>query len=158
MKQQTGSAADSSTDQVAQTISLLTTTTGLIDIYALAVDGEPDWIVPQSLVLEIVPLPNAKAKHIEWQDQQIPTHSLLPNTVKGAAVAVLIEGDTDASRIALIVETTPVSMRVRISNLRDTNNSQVLPHVYQKVLLENKLYQVPDIDRLTKAIMRKKNP
>jgi|GEM_PF-3139610 len=152
MTQQTGTGL-ASVDQASQTISLLTTTTGLIDIYALTVQGEPDWIVPQNLVLETLSVP-AKSTSVAWQGQQIPLKSLLGKAVTVTeAFAVLLEADNDAARIGVLTTEPPKPMRVRISNLRDANDSQVLVNAYQKVMLADELYQVPDLDRISKALL-----
>lgn len=154
MIENTGKAA--STDQASQTISLLTTTTGLIDIYALSAQGEPDWIVPQNLVLDTLKVP-AKSSVVTWQNQQIPLKSLLgQKSDQSEAVAVLLEGENDATRIGVLIASPPKPMRVRISNLRDANDSQVLLNAYQKVMLEDQLYQVPDLDRISKALLQPK--
>ena len=150
MTQQTGAPVN---NHASQTISLLTTTTGLIDIYALSVVGEPDWIVPQNIVLDTLTVP-ATAQSVTWQGQQIPLTSLLGKTaVAGSAVAVLLEADNDAARNGVLIDTPPKPMRVRISNLRDANDSQVLLNAYQKVLLADELYQVPDLDKVTQALL-----
>ncbi|MFZ3193119.1 MAG: hypothetical protein WA154_07920 [Moraxellaceae bacterium] len=155
MTQKTGTGV-ASTDQASQTISLLTTTTGLIDIYALSAQGEPDWIVPQNLVLDTLSVP-AKSTSVAWQGQQIPLKSLLGKAATTAEVfAVLLEADNDAARIGVLTAAPPKAMRVRISNLRDANDSQVLLNAYQKVLLADELYQVPDLDRITNALLKKK--
>lgn len=155
MTQQTGTGL-ASVDQASQTISLLTTTTGLIDIYALTVQGEPDWIVPQNLVLETLSVP-AKSTSVAWQGQQIPLKSLLGKAVTiTEAFAVLLEADNDSARIGVLTTEPPKPMRVRISNLRDANDSQVLVNAYQKVLLADELYQVPDLDRISKALLPNK--
>ncbi len=155
MTQKTGTGL-ASIDQASQTISLLTTTTGLIDIYALSVQGEPDWIIPQNLVLDTVSVP-AQSTSVAWQGQQIPLKSLLgksPSVTE--AFAVLLEADNDTARIGILTSVPPKPMRVRISNLRDTNDSGVLLNAYQKVLLEDQLYQVPDLERVTHALLQKK--
>lgn len=153
MTQNTGTGA-TSTDHASQTISLLTTTTGLIDIYALSVQGEPAWIVPQNLVLETLSVP-AQSTSVVWQGQQIPLKSLLSQTHTATeAFAVVLEADNDAARIGVLTDQPPKPMRVRISNLRDTNDSQVLLNAYQKVLLADELYQVPDMDRISQALLQ----
>lgn len=145
-----------SVDQASQTISLLTTTTGLIDIYALSVQGEPDWIIPQNLVLDTISVP-AQSTSVAWQGQQIPLKSLLGKApIVTEAIAVLLEADNDSGRIGVLTSTAPKAMRVRISNLRDANDSSVLMNAYQKVLLEEQLYQVPDLDRVTTALLQQK--
>ncbi|MFA9203163.1 MAG: hypothetical protein ACEQSD_04105 [Flavobacteriales bacterium] len=155
MTQKTGTGL-ASVDQASQTISLLTTTTGFIDIYALTVEGEPDWILPQNLVMDTVSVP-AQSTSVEWQGQQIPLKSLLgkkPSMTE--AIAVLLEADNDAARIGVLTAVQPKTMRVRISNLRDANDSSVLLNAYQKVLLEDQMYQVPDLDRITAVLLQKK--
>lgn len=143
-------------DQAAQTISLLTTTTGMIDIYVLSVEGEPDWIVPQNLVLETLSIVTP-ATSVEWQGQQIPLKSLLgKKSPPVSAFVVLLEAENDAARIGVVTAMPPTALRVRISNLRDTNDSQVLVNAYQKVLLADQLYQVPDLDRITTALLKQK--
>lgn len=155
MTKKTGTGL-ASVDQASQTISLLTTTTGLIDIYTLSVQGEPDWIIPQNLVLDTVSVP-AQSTSVAWQGQQIPLKSLLGNNPSVTeAFAVLLEADNDTTRIGILTSVPPKPMRVRISNLRDTNDSGVLVNAYQKVLLEDQLYQVPDLERVTHALLQKK--
>lgn len=145
-----------SVDQASQTISLLTTTTGLIDIYALSVQGEPDWIIPQNLVLDTVSVP-AQSTSVAWQGQQIPLKSLLGKApTMTEAIAVLLEADNDTARIGILTSIPPKAMRVRISNLRDANDSSVLMNAYQKVMLEERLYQVPDLDRVTNTLLQQK--
>jgi len=155
MKQKTGTGLVS-IDQASQTISLLTTTTGFIDIYVLSVEGEPDWIIPQNLVIDTINVP-AQSTSVAWEDQQIPLQSLLGNPPGVTeAVAVLLEADNETARIGVLTAAPPTAMRVRISNLRDTDDSRVLPYAYQKVLLAEQLYQVPDLDRITKSILQQK--
>mgnify|MGYP000016336460 FL=1 len=138
---------------MTQTISLLTTTTGLVDIYLVAIAGEPEWVIPQNLVLAI-DLVDAHAKTAEWEGQQIPVQSFLPEDYEGLGTLVLIEGQDDQHRIGVLTADTPKSLRIRISSLHDTNDSHVLPYAYQKVLLDQKLYQVPDLDRLTTQLLK----
>lgn len=139
-------------DQASQTISLLTTTTGLIDIYALSVQGEPDWIVPQNIVLDTLNV-SAKSNSVVWQGQTIPLFSLLGEVIESPeAVAVVLEGDNDATRLAVLTAIPPKPMRVRISNLRDVTAEQPLAYAYQPVLLADELYQVPDLQKALKSV------
>ena len=152
MTQQAGAPVP---QHASQTISLLTTTTGLIDIYVLSVAGEPDWIIPQNLVLDTLTI-SADATSVQWKNQQIPLKSLLGQNIATAeAVAVLLEADNDAARIGVLTDAAPKPMRVRISNLRDANDSQVLLNAYQKVMLADELYQVPDLDKVTETLLQK---
>lgn len=141
--------------EMTQTISLLTTTTGLVDIYLVAAAGEPEWIIPQNLVLAIDML-EADATTAEWEGKPIVVQSLLADDYEGVATLVVIEGQDDDHRIGLLTATAPKSIRIRISSLHDTNDSTVLPYAYQKVLLDQQLYQVPDIDRLTAQLLKRK--
>jgi hypothetical protein len=69
----------------------------------------------------------------------------------------VIEGQDDQHRIGAVdCRHAPKSLRIRISSLHDTNDSTVLPYAYQKVLLDQQLYQVPDIDRLTAQLLKRK--
>lgn len=144
--------AQSSAQDMSQAVSLLTTTTGLIDIYFVAVHNQPDWILPQNLVLaveEVQGYPNT----IEWQGQHIPVHSLLAVNASEPAILLILEGSDDQQRIALLSSRQPRASRIRISTLHDTNDSRVLPYAYQKVMLEQDMYQVPDIDRLSQMLL-----
>ena len=156
MTPKTGNTGSASIDQASQTINLLTTTTGFIDIYVLSVEGEPDWIIPQNLVIDTVDT-TAQSTSLAWQGQQIPLKSLLGQTPSVTeAIAVILEADNDIARIGVLTATPPKPMRVRISNLRDTNDSSVLPHAYQKVLFADQIYQVPDLDRISTSLQQKK--
>lgn len=146
-------ATEQPAQDMNQTISLLTTTTGLVDIYLVAIAGEPEWVIPQNLVLAI-DLVDAHTKTAEWEDKTIPVQSFLPADYEGLGTLVLIEGQDDQHRIGVLTSDTPKSLRIRISSLHDTNDSHVLPYAYQKVLLDQKLYQVPDLDRLTTQLLK----
>ena len=143
------------TQEMSQTISLLTTTTGLVDIYLVTIAGEPEWVIPQNLVLAIDML-DAHATSAEWEGNTIPVQSFLDTDYEGLGTLLVIEGSDDQHRIGILTADTPKSMRIRISSLHDTNDSNVLPYAYQKVLLDQQLYQVPDIDRLTAHLLSKK--
>jgi hypothetical protein len=138
---------------VNQTISLLTTTTGLIDIHIIDAKGQPSWIVPQSLVLDVVPAPSS-IQALHWNEQVLPVLSLLGDAgaVTQTVVAVVLEGESDQQRIAILTAKPPASQRIRISGLHDDDSSVHLPYGFQLVKLEGEPYQVPALDGLAERL------
>jgi hypothetical protein len=138
---------------VNQTISLLTTTTGLIDIHVIDAKDQPAWIVPQSLVLDVVPAP-ANIQVLHWNEQTLPVLSLLGSSgvATQTVVAVVLEGETDQHRVAVLTSQPPASQRIRISGLHDTDGSVSSPYCFQLVKLEGIDYQVPALDGLATAL------
>ncbi|MEY4516958.1 MAG: hypothetical protein RL180_1304 [Pseudomonadota bacterium] len=138
---------------VNQTISLLTTTTGLIDIHVIDAKDQPAWIVPQNLVLDVVPTP-ANTQVLHWNEQTLPVLSLLgaSGVATQTVVAVVLEGETDQHRVAVLTSQPPASQRIRISGLHDADSKTSAPYCFQLVKLEGIDYQVPALDGLAAAL------
>jgi hypothetical protein len=138
---------------VNQTISLLTTTTGLIDIHVIDAKDQPAWIVPQNLVLDVVPAP-ANTQVLHWNEQSLAVFSLLgaSGVATQTVVAVILEGDTDQQRVAILTSQPPASQRIRISGLHDVESGVRAPYCFQMVKLEGIDYQVPALDVLAATL------
>jgi hypothetical protein len=140
--------------EVSQTINLLTTTTGLIDIHIVHAVGEPAWLIPQSLVLDVLPVPS-DSETLVWNGQQLPILSLLGQQKVGVRTvsAVVVEAESDQQRFVLLSQQEPDSQRVRISGLHDEDQADHgLQYCFQLVRLEGGHYQIPDLDQVSRQL------
>lgn len=143
-----------SESDVSQTINLLTTTTGLIDIHIVHAVDEPAWLVPQSLVLDVLAAPS-DSETLTWNGQQLPVLSLLGQQKTGVHTvrAVVIESESDQQRFALLSQQEPDSQRVRISGLHDEDQADHgFKYCFQLVRLEGDHYQIPDLDKVSQSL------
>lgn len=141
-------------DDTDQTISLLTTTTGLIDAHIIVADQQLSWILPQNLILDVVDIPS-DTYTLNWRKQELPILSLVDpvNRAKNLIMkAVIIEARNDAHRFAVLTTSDLISRRIRISELHDDEDSSKSKHCYQVVRLEGTHYQIPDVDLIIRQI------
>lgn len=133
-----------------QTMSLLTTTTGFVDVYVIEAFGQLPWLIPQSLVQAAL---SAKShiSEIEWRDYTLPVFSLV-NTTQENPVALVVES-YNQHRFALLTEKMPEAHRVRISSLHDDDTQPANePFSFQIVKLEENLYQIPDFEKINQKL------
>lgn len=140
---------------MSQTMSLLTTTTGFVDVYIIEAHEQLPWLVPQNLVLAALSAQD-NLKQIEWRDKNLPVLSLSSkNNTK--PVALVLEGIQDQHLFALLIDKMPDTRRIRISSLRDVNMEPVDElFSFQIVKMEDSLFQVPDFERIDKYVFDKK--
>ncbi len=150
-----------------EAVSLLTTQSGLLDVTIVPVVGQPDWLIPSSLILEVTDFRERIWNYI-WQDQDIAVYHLLPKDVEPDKIIVL-EGNTSVHRLALQTVGELITRQFRISEVTDAKlpegfidlgaDSEVsspsldmgdnvvgIPFVYQAVKIDGEIYVVPDID------------
>jgi hypothetical protein len=62
---------------------------------------------------------------------------------------LVLEGENDVQRIALVLDQRPELLKVTISHLRDRAREVEQPYDLQPVLLDDQPCLVPDLDQLT---------
>lgn len=150
-------------------ISLLSVTTGQLEIARIPVVGGPDWIIPRSLVLAIDPF-NERIWTYIWRGQEVPVFQLLPKNMQSTHL-VVIESITDVHRVALQIQGEVRFQKVRIADVQDVENlEKIVPvaeekhddtnvpmisrltdqdFIFQEVMIQNELCVVPDLDKLS---------
>lgn len=134
----------------SHTMSLLTTTTGFVDVYVIEADQQLPWLIPQNLVLAALSAESG-IQEIEWRDNNLPVLSLV-NAQTAKPVALVIES-LNGQRFALLAEKMPDSHRVRISSLHDEDEQETAdPFVFQVVKMQDQLYQVPNFEKINQHL------
>ncbi len=139
-------------------VSLLTTSNGMLEVTIIPAIDQPDWILPSSLILDTEDCAQPTWTY-SWQQQKLPVYHLFMQDQLPSKILVL-EGNTTAHRIALQTSGTPHSLRVRISDVKDStveshanvvsddDDKPVSSYLYQTVMIEDTVYLIPDIDKL----------
>lgn len=148
---------NTSTNQqdTSNAMSLLTTTTGFVDVYVIEAHQQLPWLIPQNLVLAALSA-EANTHEVEWRDFHLPVLSLVDEQQQ-SPVALVLEG-FNQHRFALLTEKMPEAQRVRISSLHDSDHTptnEVLS--FQIVKMEEQLYQVPDFEKISQTLAKKTN-
>lgn len=160
-------------------MGILSVTTGQLDIAKVPVQGAPDWIIPQSLILAIEPYPE-QIWNFLWRGQDVAVYHLLPKNSAPDSI-VVVESVTDVHRIGLQIQGEVSMHSVRIADLKDADNDtyenilalqypavlaqraslaepvkpsyqpQVMQqdYVFQPVIFEDEVCVVPDLDKLS---------
>lgn len=144
----------------SQMMSLLTTS-GMLELYVLAVGKGTPWVVPKTMALEELTLtPAAISKlQIEWQGQKLPLVVL--GTKAEMTHALLIEGDEDHLRYAIATTKLPIASKIRISSLKDIESVSDVSsvksdqYVFQYVKHEDQTWIVPDLEQLEQSFKKK---
>ncbi|MDO4897502.1 MAG: hypothetical protein Q3971_09090 [Moraxella sp.] len=152
-----------------EAVSLLTPKNGMLNISIIPAIGQPNWLVPTALILAVCD-DDKQTQHYHWQHtkgvQEVPVYPLVPKDIP-ADKMIILEGNTDAHRLALHTVGQIQTLDVKISDVKDTElddeewaiiqNS--LPyaktpqddkknHVYQPVMINNETYIIPDLDEI----------
>lgn len=79
------SSIDLSQEQIQ---SLITTSTGFLDVYEIPVHGDVPLLIPQNMILSAMSV-KANEKLVEWHDKQLPTYLVhQPNLSEVTALVV----------------------------------------------------------------------
>lgn len=135
---------------ILATVSLLSASTGMLDVSALASNVSPDWIIPSNLILDVIPV-NEHLVVYPWKNLDLPVYSLVGDDAP--AKLVVVESKSDLYRIGLLVDSSPIEHQVRISELKDADDEVDNPYCLQAVMLENELNMVPDLDKLSHKLI-----
>ena len=158
-----------------EAISLLTASNGMLDVTIVPAINQPDWIIPSALILSVDEYAERIWTYL-WQQQEVAVFHLLPAEQTPDKLIVL-EGNTTAHRLALQTAGELQQLKVRISDVKDTelpkqyaqmSESQsnttkdesseqtlssiqddvVSSYLFQTVTIDNVPYLVPDLERI----------
>lgn len=152
-----------------EAVSLLTPKNGMLNISIIPALGQPNWLVPTALILAVVD-ESERLWNYHWQhdkgSQEIPVYPLVSKELPVDKV-VILEGNTDAHRLALQTSGLIQTLDVKISDVKDVELddeewamiTDSLPanlslkngkktHVYQGVTINDEIFIVPDLDMI----------
>ncbi|WP_423853011.1 hypothetical protein [Acinetobacter guillouiae] len=133
---------------------LITVSTGFIDAYIIDCYDKAPMLLPQNVVLSAQNSPTY-VNVVEWHEKKLPTFSVSdPKKILG--VALIIEGEDADERFALMCNEMPSSIRLRISEVVDAEDSIKDKTILQYVKIGDKTYHVPDLDQIQLQIGIKK--
>lgn len=135
---------------ILATVSLLSASTGMLDVSALPSNVSPDWIIPTNLILDVIPVKEHLVVY-PWKNLDLPVYSLAGDETP--TKLIVVESKSDLYRIGLLVDSSPVGHQVRISELKDVDDEVDNPYCLQPVKLENELNMVPDLDKLSHKLI-----
>ena len=136
------SAFDLSNEQIQ---SLIATSTGFIETYVIPVHGDADILIPQNMVLSAMSVA-AHSPQVEWHDKYLPTYDIHRPDLE-EVTALVIDGDTEQTRFAILCDAMPQTLRLRISEVLDIDKPTP-EHVYQYVRVNETEYQIPHLSHL----------
>lgn len=142
------SSIDLSQEQIQ---SLITTSTGFLDVYEIPVHGDVPLLIPQNMILSAMSV-KANEKLVEWHDKQLPTYVVhQPNLSE--VTALVVEGEQETTRFALLCDRMPNSLRLRISEVVDVEKDAPA-QTYQYVQVNGKDYQVPNLRAIQQQVFK----
>ena len=133
---------------------LITVSTGFIDAYIIDCYDKAPMLLPQNVVLSAQNSPTY-VNVVEWHEKKLPTFSV-SDPKKTLGVALIIEGEDADERFALMCNEMPSSIRLRISEVVDAEDSIKDKTILQYVKIGDKTYHVPDLDQIQLQIGSKK--
>lgn len=104
-----------------ETLSLLSATTGQLEIARLPVVDGPDWIIPRALILSVDEYHDRIWTYL-WQKQDVSVYHLFPKGQIPNHIVVL-ESFTDVHRLALQIVGEPSYHQIRIADLKDIDDT-----------------------------------
>lgn len=151
-----------------EAVSLLTPKQGKLSVSIIPALGQPHWLVPTALILGVYDTPewvwNYQWRHPQGT-QEVPVYPLVSRDI-GVDKVIILEGNTDAHRLALQTRGNIEALEVKISDVKDTELDEEewqiiqnsLPYqgasynikniVYQTVMLAGEVYIVPNLDNI----------
>lgn len=153
-----------------EAVSLLTAENGTLDISIIPSVGQPDWLIPTSLILSVDEYHERIWTYL-WRNQEVSVYHLVPKEVAVDKLIVL-EGNSDVHRLALQTAGELKSLKVRISDVKDveleedakeeikgsipespTLQSEHEDYLYQAVTVNGETYVVPDLDLIAHRLV-----
>ena len=142
------SSIDLSQEQIQ---SLITTSTGFLDVYEIPVHGDVPLLIPQNMILSAMSV-KANEKLVEWHDKQLPTY-LVHQPNLSEVTALVVEGEQETTRFALLCDRMPNSLRLRISEVVDVEKDAPA-QTYQYVQVNGIDYQVPNLRAIQQQVFK----
>lgn len=140
------SAFDLSNEQIQ---SLIATSTGFIETYVIPVFGDSNILIPQNMVLSAMSV-SGHSSEVEWHDAYLPTYNIhQPDLTE--VTALVIDGDTEKTRFAILCDSMPETLRLRISEVLDIDKPTPA-QVYQYVQVNETEYQIPHLTNIQKQL------
>ena len=133
---------------------LITVSTVFFDAYIIDCYDKAPMLLPQNVVLSAQNSPTY-VNVVEWHEKKLPTFSV-SDPKKTLGVALIIEGEDADERFALMCNEMPSSIRLRISEVVDAEDSIKDKTILQYVKIGDKTYHVPDLDQIQLQIGIKK--
>ena len=152
-----------------EAVSLLTTTNGMLDVTIVPAFNQPDWVIPSSLILSVDEY-DERTLTYHWQEQEVAVFHLLPQD-EAVDKIIVLEGNTSEHRLALQTAGELRQLQVRISEVKDIevpenfdktninetavpfNENVMLSYLFQTVMIEDKVYLVPDLDKIAHQLV-----
>jgi hypothetical protein len=129
---------------------LISVSTGFIDTYVIECFNQPAMLLPQNIVLSALDSATA-VKTVDWHDTQLPVYAINhPNQGKG--VALVIEGEETKQRFALMCNEMPQTMRLRISEVVDSEQPEQPAEVFQYVKVGEQFFHIPNLNAIEKSL------
>lgn len=151
-------------------VSLLTAEHGVLEVTIIPAIGQPDWIVPSMLIMDIKTYHERLWTYL-WQEQELAVYHLVPKEIEVDKL-IILEGNTDVHRLAIQTVGELITKQVRISDVKDvTLSDEELASiqlfisglskdadsqenfVYQAVMLDGETYVVPDLDLIAHRLV-----
>lgn len=129
---------------------LITVSTGFVDAYIIECHDKVPMLLPQNIVLSALDSAT-NVKTVEWHNHKLPVYHLNDPSLK-MGVALVIEGEDDEQRFALMCKTMPEAIRIRISEVVDDAKENTDSSILQYVRIGDALYHVPDVEHIQKQI------
>lgn len=156
-----------------EAVSLLTPKKGMLNISIIPALGQPNWLVPTALILQVIGVQERMWTY-HWQhgkgSQDIPVYPLVPKDISVDKV-IILEGNSDAHRLALQTTGQIQTMDVKISDVKDVSLDEEeqaiiknsLPsnlsaksnnnYVHQAVSIHDEVFIVPDLDLIAQHLV-----
>lgn len=129
---------------------LITVSTGFIDAYIIECHDQVPMLLPQNIVLSALDT-QTDVQSIEWHDLKLPVYAVHhPSIAQG--VALVIEGDDVAQRFALMCNSMPQSIRLRISEVVDEDTVESNPMIFKWVKIADQHFHVPHLENIQKSL------
>ena len=156
-----------------EAVSLLTTNNGMLDVTIVPASNQPDWIIPSSLILSVEDY-QERISTYQWQEQNLAVFHLLPQDRIPEKI-IILEGNTTEHRFALQTAGELRQLQARISDVKDTelpeqfvgtgvdeiegqsDENVVLSYLYQTVMIDDNIYLVPDLDKISHYLVNLDN-
>ncbi len=122
---------------------LITVSTGFIDTYVVQCEDQVPMLLPQNIVLAALDS-DTHVDYVQWHDHQLSVYHVNAISVMHG-VALVIEGDENEQRFALMCNEMPQTMRLRISEVVDETTPAEQSPVFQLVRVGEALYHVPNL-------------
>ncbi|WP_227429094.1 hypothetical protein [Psychrobacter sp. I-STPA6b] len=100
-----------------EAVSLLTVEKGLLDVTIIPTQDEFDWVVPSSLIIQVVDYRERIWTYL-WNDQEVVIFHLIPKDVTPDKI-IILEGNTDVHRLGLQTCGELQYKQVSISDVKD---------------------------------------